>query len=240
MIRPVRADDAAAIAAIYNYYVLETTISFETEALSVAAMRTRIEHTAAEYPFLVWEEQGTVLGYAYAHRWKERAAYAATWESTIYLRPDCARRGMGRQLMQELGRDPSDEELAKAVDMPVEKVREILKIAQEPVSLETPIGEEEDSTLGSFIPAEEATDPADLASVMLMNEKLREVLDTLTPREKRVLELRYGLEDGRPRTLEEVGKEFNVTRERIRQIEAKALRKLRHPRRSGAIREWNT
>ena len=145
-----------------------------------------------------------------------------------------------RQLMQELGRDPSDEELAKAVDMPVEKVREILKIAQEPVSLETPIGEEEDSTLGSFIPAEEATDPADLASVMLMNEKLREVLDTLTPREKRVLELRYGLEDGRPRTLEEVGKEFNVTRERIRQIEAKALRKLRHPRRSGAIREWNT
>ena len=145
-----------------------------------------------------------------------------------------------RQLMQELGRDPNDEELAKAVDMPVEKVREILKIAQEPVSLETPIGEEEDSTLGSFIPAEEATDPADLASVMLMNEKLREVLDTLTPREKRVLELRYGLEDGRPRTLEEVGKEFNVTRERIRQIEAKALRKLRHPRRSGAIREWNT
>ena len=145
-----------------------------------------------------------------------------------------------RQLMQELGRDPSDEELAKAVDMPVEKVREILKIAQEPVSLETPIGEEEDSTLGSFIPAEEATDPADLASVMLMNEKLREVLDTLTPREKRVLELRYGLEDGRPRTLEEVGKEFSVTRERIRQIEAKALRKLRHPRRSGAIREWNT
>ncbi len=119
-------------------------------------------------------------------------------------------------------------------------MREILKIAQEPVSLETPIGEEEDSTLGSFIPAEEATDPADLASVMLMNEKLREVLDTLTPREKRVLELRYGLEDGRPRTLEEVGKEFNVTRERIRQIEAKALRKLRHPRRSGAIREWNT
>ena len=145
-----------------------------------------------------------------------------------------------RQLMQELGRDPNDEDLAKAVDMPVEKVREILKIAQEPVSLETPIGEEEDSTLGSFIPAEEATDPADLASVMLMNEKLREVLDTLTPREKRVLELRYGLEDGRPRTLEEVGKEFNVTRERIRQIEAKALRKLRHPRRSGAIREWNT
>ena len=145
-----------------------------------------------------------------------------------------------RQLMQELGHDPSEEELAEAVGMPLEKVREILKIAQEPVSLETPIGEEEDSTLGSFIPAEGATDPADLASVMLMNEKLREVLDTLTPREKRVLELRYGLDDGIPRTLEEVGREFKVTRERIRQIEAKALRKLRHPRRSAAIREFES
>ena len=102
MIRPVSADDAAVIAAIYNHYVLETTISFETEALSVDAMRSRIETTAAEDPFLVWEERGAVLGYAYAHRWKERAAYAATWESTIYLRPDCARRGMGRRLMQEL------------------------------------------------------------------------------------------------------------------------------------------
>ena len=124
--------------------------------------------------------------------------------------------------------------------MPVEKVREVLKIAQEPISLETPIGEEEDSHLGDFIPAEEASDPSDLASAALMKEQIRMILDTLTPREKRVLELRYGLEDGRSRTLEEVGKEFNVTRERIRQIEAKALRKLRNPRRGGVLQEFLT
>lgn len=142
-----------------------------------------------------------------------------------------------RQLMQELGHDPSLEEIAKAANMPTEKVREILKIAQDPVSLETPIGEDGESTLGDFISSEAATDPADLASKMLMNEKLREILNELTSREKRVLELRYGLVDGRTWTLEEVGREFGVTRERIRQIEAKALRKLRHPRRIGGLRE---
>ena len=140
-----------------------------------------------------------------------------------------------RQLMQELGRDPSEEELSKRLDMPIEKVREILKIAQEPVSLETPIGEEDDSHLGDFIPSEEASDPADLASEMLMNEKLREVLNTLSSREKRVIELRFGLADGKQWTLEEVGREFHVTRERIRQIEAKALRKLRHISRSKVL-----
>ena len=143
-----------------------------------------------------------------------------------------------RQLMQELGHDPSAEEIGKAINMPVEKVREILKVAQEPVSLETPIGEEEDSHLGDFIPAEGASDPAYLANAVLMKEQIKKVLDTRTPREKRVLELRYGLEDGRSRTLEEVGQEFNVTRERIRQIEAKALRKLRHPRRGGVLQDF--
>ena len=143
-----------------------------------------------------------------------------------------------RELLQKLGHDPSAEEIAREMGMPVDKVRDILKIAQEPVSLETPIGEEEDSHLSDFIPAVEAADPADVTSKMLMNEKLREVLETLTPREKRVLELRYGLDDGRPKTLEEVGKEFNVTRERIRQIEAKALRKLRSPRRRIEIEDY--
>ena len=133
-----------------------------------------------------------------------------------------------RQLMQELGRDPNEEEIAKRLDMPIEKVRDILKVAQEPVSLETPIGDEEDSHLADFIPSEDASDPADLASELLMNEKLREVLNTLTPREKRVIELRYGIPDGKQLTLEEVGREFHVTRERVRQIESKALRKLRH------------
>ena len=143
-----------------------------------------------------------------------------------------------RQLLQELGHDPTPEETAKELQMPVEKVREILKIAQEPVSLETPIGEEEDSHLGDFIPDEDASEPSEAASFALLKEQLLEVLDTLTPREKKVLELRFGLVDGRSRTLEEVGKEFNVTRERIRQIEAKALRKLRHPSRSKKLRDF--
>ncbi|MDE6356975.1 MAG: RNA polymerase sigma factor RpoD, partial [Eubacteriales bacterium] len=134
---------------------------------------------------------------------------------------------VSRQLLQELGREPSDEELAKEMDMPVERVREIRKIAQEPVSLETPIGEEEDSHLGDFIPDEDIPAPSDAAAFTLLKEQLIEVLDTLTGREEKVLRLRFGLDDGRARTLEEVGKEFNVTRERIRQIEAKALRKLR-------------
>ena len=143
-----------------------------------------------------------------------------------------------RQLLQELGRDPLPEELSKQMDMPVDKVREILKIAQEPVSLETPIGEEEDSHLGDFIPDEDALAPAEAAAFTLLKEQLINVLDTLTPREEKVLRLRFGLDDGRARTLEEVGKEFNVTRERIRQIEAKALRKLRHPSRSKKLKDY--
>ena len=145
---------------------------------------------------------------------------------------------VSRQLLQELGHDPSAEEIAREMDMPVEKVRDILKIAQEPVSLETPIGEEEDSHLGDFIPDEDASEPSEAASFSLLREQLEEVLDTLAPREKKVLELRFGIVDGRTRTLEEVGKEFNVTRERIRQIEAKALRKLRHPSRSKKLRDF--
>ena len=145
---------------------------------------------------------------------------------------------VSRQLLQELGHDPSAEEIAAEMNMPVDKVREILKIAQEPVSLETPIGEEEDSHLGDFIPDEDASEPSEAASFSLLKEQLMEVLDTLTPREKKVLELRFGIVDGRTRTLEEVGKEFNVTRERIRQIEAKALRKLRHPSRSKKLRDF--
>ena len=145
---------------------------------------------------------------------------------------------VSRQLRQELGHDPSAEEIADEMGMPVEKVRDILKIAQEPVSLETPIGEEEDSHLGDFIPDEDASEPSEAASFSLLREQLEEVLDTLAPREKKVLELRFGIVDGRTRTLEEVGKEFNVTRERIRQIEAKALRKLRHPSRSKKLRDF--
>ena len=145
---------------------------------------------------------------------------------------------VSRQLLQELGHDPSAEEIAKEMGMTPEKVRDILKIAQEPVSLETPIGEEEDSHLGDFIPDEDASEPSEAASFSLLKEQLLEVLDTLTPREKKVLELRFGIIDGRTRTLEEVGKEFNVTRERIRQIEAKALRKLRHPSRSKKLRDF--
>ena len=145
---------------------------------------------------------------------------------------------VSRQLLQELGHDPSAEEIAAEMDMPVEKVRDILKIAQEPVSLETPIGEEEDSHLGDFIPDEDASEPSEAASFSLLREQLEEVLETLAPREKKVLELRFGIVDGRTRTLEEVGKEFNVTRERIRQIEAKALRKLRHPSRSKKVKDF--
>ena len=145
---------------------------------------------------------------------------------------------VSRQLLQELGHDPTPEEIAEEMGMPVDKVREILKIAQEPVSLETPIGEEEDSHLGDFIPDEDASEPAEAASFTLLKEQLVEVLSTLTPREEKVLKLRFGIEDGRTRTLEEVGKEFNVTRERIRQIEAKALRKLRHPSRSKKLKDF--
>ncbi|HHV63541.1 MAG TPA: RNA polymerase sigma factor RpoD [Peptococcaceae bacterium] len=145
---------------------------------------------------------------------------------------------VNRQLLQELGRDPTPEETAKVMEIPEERVREILKIAQEPVSLETPIGEEEDSHLGDFIPDEDAPAPSEAASFILLKEQLEEVLETLTPREEKVLRLRFGLDDGRTRTLEEVGQEFGVTRERIRQIEAKALRKLRHPSRSKKLKDY--
>ncbi len=143
-----------------------------------------------------------------------------------------------RQLLQELGRDPSPEEIAAEMDIPVEKVREISKIAQEPVSLETPIGEEEDSHLGDFIPDDDIPSPADAAAFSMLKDQLNEVLATLTDREQEVLRLRFGLDDGRQRTLEEVGQQFNVTRERIRQIEAKALRKLRHPNRSKRLKDY--
>ena len=142
------------------------------------------------------------------------------------------------QLLHKNGHEPSAEEIAKEIDMSVEKVREILRVSQEPVSLETPIGEEEDSHLGDFIPDDDAPSPVDAASHTLLKEQLGNVLGTLTPREEKVLRLRFGLEDGRSRTLEEVGKEFNVTRERIRQIEAKALRKLRHPSRSKKLKDF--
>ena len=145
---------------------------------------------------------------------------------------------VSRQLLQELGHDPTPEEIAEEMGMPVDKVREILKIAQEPVSLETPIGEEEDSHLGDFIPDEDASEPSEAASFTLLKEQLVSVLGTLTEREEKVLKLRFGIEDGRTRTLEEVGKEFKVTRERIRQIEAKALRKLRHPSRSKKLKDF--
>jgi RNA polymerase primary sigma factor len=145
---------------------------------------------------------------------------------------------VSRQLLQELGREPQPEEIAKEMDISVERVREIMKIAQEPVSLETPIGEEEDSHLGDFIEDQDAPAPAEAASFMLLKEQLEEVLETLTPREEKVLRLRFGLDDGRARTLEEVGQHFGVTRERIRQIEAKALRKLRHPSRSKKLKDF--
>jgi RNA polymerase primary sigma factor len=142
------------------------------------------------------------------------------------------------QLLHKNGHEPTAEEIAKEIDMPLEKVSEILRVSQEPVSLETPIGEEEDSHLGDFIPDDDAPAPAEAASYALLKEQISKVLSTLTPREEKVLRLRFGLENGRQRTLEEVGKEFNVTRERIRQIEAKALRKLRHPGRSKKLRDF--
>ena len=145
---------------------------------------------------------------------------------------------VSRQLLQELGREPQPEEIAEAMELPVERVREIMKISQDPVSLETPIGEEEDSHLGDFIQDENVAVPADAATQTVLKEQLEEVLETLTEREQKVLKLRFGLEDGRARTLEEVGKEFDVTRERIRQIEAKALRKLRHPSRSKKLKDY--
>ena len=145
---------------------------------------------------------------------------------------------VNRQLLQDLGREPSPEEIAKEMEVSVERVREIQKIAQEPVSLETPIGEEDDSHLGDFIEDEDAPAPAEMASFVLLKEQLDDVLDTLQPRERKVLQLRFGLDDGRTRTLEEVGQEFGVTRERIRQIEAKALRKLRHPSRSKKLKDY--
>ncbi len=145
---------------------------------------------------------------------------------------------VSRKLLQELGREPTDEEIAKAMDVTVERVREIQKIAQDPVSLETPIGEEEDSRLRDFLPDETSATPSDMVATTMLKEQLLGVLDTLTPREEKVLRLRYGIDDGRPRTLEDVGKEFNVTRERIRQIEAKALRKLRHPSRSKRLKDY--
>ena len=145
---------------------------------------------------------------------------------------------VSRQLLQELGREPTAEEIAERMDIPVERVREIMKISQEPVSLETPIGEEEDSHLGDFIQDENVPVPAEAAAFTLLKEQLKEVLETLTEREQKVLRLRFGLDDGKARTLEEVGKEFNVTRERIRQIEAKALRKLRHPSRSRKLKDY--
>ena len=143
-----------------------------------------------------------------------------------------------RQLVQTLGREPSPEEVAAAMEIPVERVREVMKISMDPVSLETPIGEEEDSHLGDFIQDEQVMVPADAATYTLLREQLTEVLETLTEREQKVLRLRFGLDDGRPRTLEEVGRDFNVTRERIRQIEAKALRKLRHPSRSRKLKDY--
>jgi RNA polymerase primary sigma factor len=145
---------------------------------------------------------------------------------------------VSRQLLQELGREPTPEEIAQQMELSVDKVREIMKIAQEPVSLETPIGEEDDSHLGDFIEDQEALAPADAAAYELLKEQLEDVLDTLTEREENVLRLRFGLDDGRTRTLEEVGKVFGVTRERIRQIEAKALRKLRHPSRSKRLKDF--
>ncbi len=145
---------------------------------------------------------------------------------------------ISRALLQDLGREPAAEEIGQAMSLPVERVREIIKIAQEPISLETPIGEEEDSHLGDFIEDQDALAPAEAASFTMLKEQLEDVLETLTPRERKVLKLRFGLDDGRPRTLEEVGREFGVTRERIRQIEAKALRKLRHPSRSKRLKDF--
>ena len=182
---------------------------------------------------------------SYATWWIRRAVTRAIADQTrpvripVYMVETINKvKKVSSQLLHENGHEPSAEEIAERLDMPVDKVREIMRVAQEPVSLETPIGEEEDSHLGDFIPDDEAPVPAEAASQTLLKEQLADVLKTLTPREEKVLRLRFGLEDGRPRTLEEVGKEFNVTRERIRQIEAKALRKLRHPSRSKKLRDF--
>ena len=166
------------------------------------------------------------------------STYATWWIRQAITRAIADQARVSRQLLQEYGREPTPEEIAKVMNISESKVREIIKIAQEPVSLETPIGEEEDSHLGDFIPDDDAPAPAEAASFTLMKEQLLDVLDTLTPREEKVLRLRFGLDDGHQRTLEEVGKEFKVTRERIRQIEAKALRKLRHPSRSKKLRDY--
>lgn len=168
----------------------------------------------------------------YATWWIRQAITRAIAETITKVKK------VSSQLLHETGHDPSAEEIAEKLEMPAERVREIMRIAQDPVSLETPIGEEEDSHLGDFIPDDDAPAPADAASLMLLKEQLNEVLSTLTDREAKVLRLRFGLEDGRSRTLEEVGKEFDVTRERIRQIEAKALRKLRHPSRSKKVKDF--
>ena len=159
-------------------------------------------------------------------------------DADLHLLRDLLRGRFAAELLQQLGREPTPEEIAKEMEIGVDRVREIMKIAQEPVSLETPIGEEEDSHLGDFIEDQDAPAPADAASFMLLKEQLEDVLDTLTPREEKVLRLRFGLDDGRARTLEEVGQNFGVTRERIRQIEAKALRKLRHPSRSRKLKDF--
>ena len=175
----------------------------------------------------------------YATWWIRQAITRAIADQARTIRiPVHKVKKVSSQLLHKNGHDPSAEEIAEELDMPIDKVREIMRVAQEPVSLETPIGEEEDSHLGDFIEDSDAPAPADAASHTLLKEQLEDVLSTLTPREKKVLELRFGLEDGRNRTLEEVGKEFNVTRERIRQIEAKALRKLRHPSRSKRLKDF--
>ena len=183
---------------------------------------------APQYPMLGMGMDLPLLDWLNAYAFPTEARFAD---------PDYART-VYRQLAQELGRDPTPAEIAKEMGISESKVREIIKIAQEPVSLETPIGEEEDSHLGDFIEDENAPAPAEVASNAMMREQLQEVLHTLTPREEKVIRLRFGLEDGQAHTLEEVGKEFNVTRERIRQIEAKALRKLRHPSRSKKVKDF--
>ena len=187
--------------------------------------------TTAEFLKKFYEADGKKVIYSRAGKYiKFYASEMTGWDGKEETKP--------RQLLQELGREPTPEEIAKEMDMSVERVREILKISQEPVSLETPIGEEEDSHLGDFIQDDNVPVPAEAAAQTLLKEQLDEVLDTLTEREQKVLRLRFGMNDGRARTLEEVGREFDVTRERIRQIEAKALRKLRHPSRSRKLRDY--
>ncbi len=224
----------------------------------VVSIVRRLLHRGLEFPDLVQEGNiglmRAVDGFDYRRGYKF-STYATWWIRQAITRAiaDQARTiripvhmvetinkliRVNRQLVQEYGRDPRPDEIAKEMGISEDKVREIIKIAQEPVSLETPIGEEDDSHLGDFIPDDDAPAPADAVASSLLKEQLAEVLSTLTPREAKVLKLRYGLEDGKARTLEEVGREFNVTRERIRQIEAKALRKLRHPSRSKKLKDF--